>query len=434
MATQKVTTPLEKQQMPSVKPTRVELTPKQRSDWEVTRAALLWHCPAFSHIFITMMSNGKDMAVFTNDVPIAATDGSNLLLNPATFFNYDLYERIFICVHEISHCIFDHIGSLWQWQKTGEVKYPDGSRLPLDHAVMNMAMDYVINDMLINAQVGKYNKDWLHDTSLATDKDSVIDAYKKVYKQQKGGKGNGNNPNQQGFDQHLAPGSGNGQNPQQAADSRSAQDWKAQVAAAAASARAQGKLPAGLERLLGEVLEPKVDWREHIKSLFARKLGSGAIDWRRPDRRLIVRDIYAPGKSGFGCGTVVVGIDTSGSIGPKELDMFLAEVSGILEDLKPKNLYMMWCDAHVHRVDECDDVQDLNEIRAKRAPGGGGTSFIPVFDEVAKMDLQPEALVYLTDGLGSFPAKAPNYPVIWGSIFEQAQYPFGDVVQVPKQA
>jgi predicted metal-dependent peptidase len=194
-----------------------------------------------------------------------------------------------------------------------------------------------------------------------------------------------------------------------------------------------GKLPAELQRALTDTLAPKVDWREHIKSLFARKVGSGTFDWSRPDRRLITRDIYAPGRSGYGAGTVVVGIDTSGSVGSKELDMFMAEVSGILEDIRPKRLVMIWCDAKVHRIDECEDISDLNTIRHKGAPGGGGTSFIPVFDAINKEGLEPEALVYLTDGLGSFPNVAPSYPVIWGNIYKGSKYPWGDVVDIPKQ-
>ena len=113
--------------------------------------------------------------------------------------------------------------------------------------------------------------------------------------------------------------------------------------------------------------------------------------------------------------------------------MFFAEVSGILEDIKPKNLFLVWCDARVHRVDHCSDAADLNAIRAKKAPGGGGTSFVPVFDWVTKEGLTPDALVYLTDGEGTFPS-APNYPVIWGNIQTGSKYPFGDVVDGPRQA
>lgn len=419
-------------ELPTINPGPVELTPKQVNDWDQTRAMLLWHNPAFAHIFITMMSAGKNMAVFSRDVPIAATDGSSLILNPDTYFNYTLPERVFINCHEIMHSILDHCGHMHLWQKSGEVGYPDGTKLPYAHELMNQAMDYVINDMLIEANVGTYNKDWLHRPDIATRNDSVVDAYAKVYEdfKQNGGK----LVTQVSFDQLLQPGSSKGQDPSQAQSQRNPQEWKAQVAAAAASAKAQGKLPAGLERLFGEILEPKVDWREHIVSLLARRLGSGRRDWTRPDKRLIVRDIYAPGRSGFGTGTVVVGVDTSGSVGPKELDMFLAEVSGILEDVKPKELYLIWCDAEVNRVDQCDDASDLNTIRCKGAVGGGGTDFRPVFDKIDELGLAPEALVYLTDGMGSFPEKAPSYPVVWGSIYEASKYPFGDVVQVPKQA
>jgi predicted metal-dependent peptidase len=269
--------------------------------------------------------------------------------------------------------------------------------------------------------------------------DSAIDAYKKVFQKNppsKGGKQGPNGPSGKGFDKHLAPGTSQGKDPGKAAGSRNEAEWKTNVAAAANAAKAMGKLPAGLERLLGEILNPQVDWKEHIQALMARKLGSGSYNWQAPDRRMIARDIYVPGRSGYGAGTVVVAADTSGSIGPKELDMFFAEMAGILEDIKPKRLVIMWCDARVDRVDECEDAGDLNTIRAQKVPGGGGTSFIPVFDEIEKLGLIPEALVYLTDGYGSFPKTPPAYPTIWGSITPKGSvtYPFGDVVLVPKQA
>jgi predicted metal-dependent peptidase len=129
-----------------------------------------------------------------------------------------------------------------------------------------------------------------------------------------------------------------------------------------------------------------------------------------------------------------VGADTSGSIGKKELDMFFAEVAGILEEVKPKRLFIMWCDAAVHDVDECEDASDLMRIRRKGVRGGGGTSFIPVFEEIAKRQLEPDALIYLTDLAGSFPNKPPKYDCIWGTIIPGSKAPFGDTVEVPKQA
>lgn len=417
-----------------------QLTPEQEKKWSDTRAALIWHCPAFSHIFYTLLQNtgSKQQAIFTADAkfPIAATDGSNLVFNtgPEGFFRFNLNQRVFITAHEIMHCILNHIGITHFLRMRGKVAYPDGRELPFDSNQMNAAEDYVINAILSESKVGEFPTDksgtkvGLLDGSIATSKDNSLDTYRKIFKKDGGG---GRGPS---FDVHLPPGASIGKDAVTAAAQRNKAEWDTEVASAIAVAKALGKLPAELNRALESILEPKVDWREQIQSLFARKIGSGTFDWRRPDRRLITRDIYAPGRSGFGAGTVVVGIDTSGSIGPAELDMFMAEMAGILEDVRPKRLVIMWCDAKVHRVDEAEEAGDLNSIRAKGAPGGGGTSFIPVFDRIDREGLQPEALVYLTDGMGSFPAAAPAYPVIWGNIYPASKYPFGDVVDIPKQA
>lgn len=437
------------------------LNAMQADAWGKTRTALTWHCPAFTHIFYSMLDNAesKHVALFTKDIPIAATDGSNLLLNPETYFKYNLSERIFILAHEILHCVWDHCGVMLRFIRQGKVNYPDGTSLPYDQDLMNIATDLVINDCLIDSKIGVFNKDWLHDPSIATYADSALDAYKKLYKQTQGGKGGkpGNQPGGGGggkgnppgntpppppskgpkgkrFDEHLQPGASLGKDPVSAASERSEIEWQTQIVAAANVARAQGKLPAGLERMLNEILNPQVDWSDKVVALLARKTGAGSTSWRHPDRRLIVRDIYAPGRSGFGAGTIVVGVDTSGSVGEKELNMFFGEMSGILEDIRPKRLVIIWCDAKVHRVDEIEEASDLPSLRAKGAPGGGGTKFYPVFDEIKSLGLDVDALIYLTDGMGTFPEKEPTYPVIWGSIYKEAVYPFGDVVDVPKQA
>jgi predicted metal-dependent peptidase len=405
---------------------RVELTPEQSTKWEHTRTALMWKCPAFTHILISLLdsADSKHIAVFTKQTPTAATDGATLLYNPDWFFKLPLPQRVFVTAHEILHCIFNHMNIGHALSRRGEVPYADGTKLKYDHRQMNIAMDLVINSILVDSKIGQMPSEGCYDPSIVTGKDGFLDAYRKIYKHEDGGGGGG-----KGFDEHLEPGSGTGKTPTQAKAERDEGEWQAQIAAAMNAAKVQGKLPAGLERLLGDVLEPKVDWREHIQALFARRLGSGSYDWRRPDRRLIVQDIYAPGRSGFGAEHVVVAIDTSGSIGQSELDMFMAEVSGILEEIRPKRLSCVMCDAAINKVHELHDAADLLSIKMC---GGGGTDFRPVFDWVAEQGA-PDALVYLTDGMGVFPDRAPNYPVIWGSIYEPAQYPFGDVVQVPKQ-
>lgn len=413
------------------RPEPCEISPKHAKQWENTRVSLLYSCPAFAHIFYTMLDTvGSDhIAMFTKDVPIAATDGHSLLLNPDTFFQFTLDERVFIVAHEILHCVWNHCAQGYQFGRRGEIGFADGSKLPYIHELANIAQDLVINDALVEAGVGKFNKAWLHDTNIGTGNDAWIDVYKKVFAQAKVKKISVSADAR--FDDHLQPGTSQGKDPYSASQERNEQEWQTQVAAGMASAKAQGKLPASLDRLFGEFLEPKVNWTDKIQGIFARKVGGGSYDFRRPDRRLITRDIYAPGRTGFGAGTVVVAVDTSGSIGQRELDMFFAEMSGILDDVRPQRILNIWCDADVNRVDEIEDSADLLGVRMKGAVGGGGTDFRPVFDWVEKNGITPDALVYLTDGMGSFPNAAPEYSVIWGNIHEGSKYPFGDVVDIP---
>lgn len=140
--------------------------------------------------------------------------------------------------------------------------------------------------------------------------------------------------------------------------------------------------------------------------------------------------VWVPKRSGHGCGDVVVAVDTSGSIGDKELNLFFGCMSGILADAKPKRLVVIWCDAKVHRVDEVEDAADLDALRHKGAPGNGGTDFRPPFIEVEKMGLTPDAFVYLTDMYGPFPAEAPSYPVIWAKLTD-SEAPFGEQIRLP---
>lgn len=411
--------------------TPATLTDAQKRKWIETRGALLWKCPAFTHILFSMLnpSKGELAAMFTTSVPIAATDGSNLILNPDTFFNFSLDERVFIVAHEILHAILNHCIMTMPLKRAGVVKYVDGTSLPYDHQTMNRAMDYVINDTLIADKIGKFPDCGLHDPKIATRADNFIDAYKKVYEDdQKNGKGQGPGQGQPGgFDVTLDPGTGQGQDPAQAAQGRSQTEWDTAVAAAISSAKMQGKLPANLERLLGEIVEPTVSWQDHIRAFFARRVGSGGYDWRKPDRRLILRDIYSPARAGNGCGTIVVAVDTSGSIGQKELDVFFGEMRGILDDVRPQQIHILWIDAKLHKVDTVDDAQDINALKPH---GGGGTDFRPAFDWIDDQPSQPDALVYFTDGMGRFPDSAPAYPVIWGNIFKQSKYPFGEVVEI----
>ena len=129
--------------------------------------------------------------------------------------------------------------------------------------------------------------------------------------------------------------------------------------------------------------------------------------------------------------------DTSGSIWgqPKVLDMWFGAVGEILDQVNPKKIVAIWCDQHIGRIDEIEEANDLQEVWKKVLPGGGGTSFVPVFEYVDDHRMEPDALVYLTDGYGTFPRYAPRYPVVWGALADTLDpkgYPFGEVVVLPE--
>lgn len=403
----------------------VEITATQAKMWTETRARFLYQCPAYSYLLITMLAvpGSKHLVVFTTAIQTAATDGRHVYINPDFFFPLPADQRVFVLAHEVMHCVWNHMNLNASLRKRGKVVYQDGHELPFNASKMNIAEDYVINDLLFEAKIGALVPNVYHDKAKGSLNETGLEVYRKIYKDPDDGGGGGGGGGQ--FDDHLEP---------LPDDQRSEVEWKSAVASAVQVAKLQGKLPACLERAFTDMLEPQVDWTDRIDSLLKRRLGHGSVDWRRPERRSMERGLFMPSKSGNGCGTVVVACDTSGSITAKQINAFLAEVSGILEDVRPERLVLMWCDADVGRVDELEEVGDLNVVRGKGAPGGGGTSFVPVFEKVREMGLEPDALVYLTDGYGSFPSKAPAYPVIWGSIALDAEgYPFGDVVELKDQ-
>lgn len=418
--------------------TEVKITAEQKRLWEDTTTALLWACPGFTRIMYSMCNpdGTGGVAFWTKDVPVAATDGLYIILNPDEFLSRLLHERVFILAHEIMHMILNHCNLMHRFGLSGHIIYPSGKKLKYIPMLYNVAADYVINQILADSRVGKPPADALLDVNMATAMDNPIDVYAKLYKeaQSMGGKppppdaGSGGRKGQKSFDQVLAPGEAKGKNPQEVAAERDEGEWKAAVAAANAINKAQGKSSAALDRFFSSLLKPKVDWREALPAAVARSVGGGGFTWRRLDRRFILQDLAVPGRAKFDTDNVTVAIDTSGSIGQVEIDRFFAEMKGIIEDCRPRLIRVIWCDAKVNKVDE---VEDANEIDTLKPKGGGGTDFRPVFDWVKKSGSTPDVLVYFTDLMGSFPSAEPGYPVIWASTVKNGAYPWGNVVDVP---
>lgn len=443
-----------------VKHKLVELTAQQSQEWTECKASLQYTQPAFTHLLYKMMNpdDNDNVIYFTRDIPTMATDGVRILANPDYFFDkMTLKNRVFGVCHEIGHAMFHHCMLNWKYGTQDLPVIWQGKSLPFVYvdtpmgklALANLAQDYVINAMNKEADIGELKKEWLYDPNIATSETSWQEAYHKLFAQcQSGGgkgagaKGQNGQDNGKGaefakgtFDQHLAPGETSGDDPASAEAQPNEQMWQQAIIGATVLGRAAGKLPATLEKLFEAFLKPKIDWTDHIKALFARGVGGDTYDYRQLDRRLITRSIGAPGRTGHGARKIAIGMDSSGSIYavPQLIERFFAETAGILEDLRPEEVIVIWCDAQVQRIDRMEDEGDVQASYHKGAVGGGGTSFIPVFEWLKENDLEDEldCLVYLTDLEGSFPDQAPSYPVIWGSINPTGTAPFGDIVQIP---
>jgi predicted metal-dependent peptidase len=207
-------------------------------------------------------------------------------------------------------------------------------------------------------------------------------------------------------------------------------EWRSRVVAAATAVRQmdQSKLPAGLERLVGKILAPKVDWRA-VLAQFMHSLRMDDFSWR------VVRKVpmagghhyYAPRLRSTGI-QLAVGLDTSGSISGPMLQNFVSEALGILWSLGGVEMTIYICDAEVHAVWRLGPDDPI----PTKFPGGGGTDFRPVFARVEDdFPDPPDALVFFTDSYGAFPAEQPEYPVLWIIDNDAKQYdvPWGQVVE-----
>jgi len=409
---------------------KLELTPQQHKQWQDTMSLMVWTCPGFRHLFYKLLTNNKGQygCVPTKAVPIAATDARNILINPDEFFKMDLKERVFVVGHEIVHNVYGDVEFLKQCNKSGTVPMNDGSVLPFRNETMQKAMDYRINALLRDSRIGSPPKGVLLDDTISTANEGVTDVYKKVYEDEENGgaKTGKHNP---GFDLVLSPGASNGT----AQTPRNPQQWAVEVAAAQVleNMKSQGRGHGSLNRFFDQILNPEVPWTDYIRGIFNRKVGSGSYNWKRPDRRFIVRDIHMPSRSGNGAGWVVCWGDTSGSIGQDELCKYLAELGAIVEDCRPQRITMIWCDDEIHKIDEIEEASDLETIKhAGTQGGGGGTSCKPVFDWIADHTEVPEVFIGFTDGYVDFPVQAPPIPVIVWAMTTKVIAPFGDTVPI----
>jgi predicted metal-dependent peptidase len=198
-----------------------------------------------------------------------------------------------------------------------------------------------------------------------------------------------------------------------------------QAMVVARSSNNQGTIPAGMQRELGALTQAQLDWRSYLWRYLVRT----PTDFTGFDRRFIGRKLYLEALEGESV-QVFVALDTSGSVGDHQMQLFLNEVQGILRAYPHLECELYYADAEAYGP---YSLKADSEI--PRPVGGGGTSFVPFFEKVSanRRWHTNGVCVYLTDGYGSFPDDPPTLPVLWvvtpGGL-ELEEFPFGEAVRL----
>jgi predicted metal-dependent peptidase len=207
--------------------------------------------------------------------------------------------------------------------------------------------------------------------------------------------------------------------------SRQAAEWSIAAEQAMRATKACGHEAAGIERPLQESRESKQDWRSTLHDFIAATIPSD-YRWNPPNRRFVASGLYLPSVYREGVGTIVIGVDTSGSIGDEELKQFAGEISAISEQAQPEAIHVIYCDEVVNATQEFGPSEPVT-LEPK---GGGGTNFRPVFEWVETNNVLPACLIYLTDlECNDYPESAPGYPVLWVTDSRRTA-PFGETLKI----
>lgn len=119
----------------------------------------------------------------------------------------------------------------------------------------------------------------------------------------------------------------------------------------------------------------------------------------------------------------VIAIDTSGSTAGAMVQNFLDRTYSVLQTTEcfgeECNIHVIQCDDRVRKDTKIKNPEEMDRyIKKLQITGFGGTDFRPAFEYVEELRKKGElsrlkGLIYFTDGRGTYPSKAPGYPVLF---------------------
>ena len=390
----------------------------------IARVGLLLRHPFFGNMATRMAVKNCD-----SWCPTAATDGRTLYYN-TQFFNMLTNKQIeFVIAHEILHCVFDHI-----------VRREDR-----DAHIYNIACDYLVNNCLVRDKIGevvtqiKIFQDFKYDNwSSEQVYDDIFNKYDEEELKQLGElldehvdwekDTNGNTPDQKKSKQKSKKDKcGTGRPVYSKEELRKIRDEIKESMISSAQAAGAGNLPGEIARMIKELTEPKMNWRELIRQQVQSTIRND-FTFQRPSRKGWHTNAIIPGMNFDNTIDICIGIDMSGSIGDEQGADFLGEVKGIMEEYDDYNI-KVWCfDTKVYNEADFSpsDGKDLVEYELK---GGGGTDFMCNWNYMKEEDIIPKKFIMFTDGYAWDSWGDPDYCetlfVIHGNRDKNLESPFG---------
>lgn len=347
-------------------------------------------------------------------VPTAGVDArGNIYVNPDFLSELNVDKAIFMLAHEVMHMVWRHA-------------LREGNR---DHVVWNIACDAVVNNLLKKQHIGKFI-DGCVDMPKYADW-GVEDVYEDLIKESKNeGKGSSDGTGTYDPSKDVLRDDVDGSSASEMTESEKRAEEakvKAEIAAAATTAKMRGTLSNSMARAIGMAMETPVPWYELLEKFMVSK-GGVEQSWRRPNKRFS-HVAYLPSYSPLATmGEIVIGIDTSGSIEEDTLAEFTYHVNRILELVRPARVHVVFCDSCACRADtyEPDDFP----LQFEDVPGGGGTDMREIFRWIDDEEISPEAVVILTDGWTPYPDEE-EYPTLWAITPGDCPMPeTGEVVRI----
>ena len=317
-------------------------------------------------------------------------------------------ELAFLIMHENMHKCYRHLTT---WKALDDI----------NRNITNAACDFVINVQLYDMDPEEKflafprskatgEREGLFDEQYrGMDTKQVFDILLKK-KKEKGGqrgrkvKGDGDGTNRQpvdmfddedgdvGFDNHDWDGA-----------KQLSEEEKKQLDREVEQAIRQGGIYAGkfggnTPREIGELLNPKVNWKDVLQR-FARSniRDRDSISWRKAHRNFLWQDIILPSILGKRVKYLLLGMDTSGSVAGPLLTDFLSEMNGLVKSVGIDRLDIVYWDAEIqaHEI-FTGGVKDI--VHRTSPKGGGGTNPDVVVDLIVEKQLKPDAIIMLSDG------------------------------------